>query len=462
MRYFHPGLLQQISLPYRTGYTKDCLTNKISNMRNTLISLIMIVLFSAHSFSQWSKQGLHDLLVHQMQERNDTIYACTSDGIYVRHFLKQDDPWEAVGLQGYDVTDVFFSDDGRILANVRTRLPWYTSVYIKEDNTFELLAEHETIYSGDHHFRMLTTSVTLDTIFDLSASKKTYDGGKSWHGMFETWNMFRFIKTDSEHPNKVWVGGEATALTPILYFSTDYGENFETLPLHGNFFGGDNCTHWIIRNDTTWYVPGEGVIGRSDDGGYTWETLLDVWDGGEMSLYFYDIAFSPADSKILYATGDSYEPVAQERLNIVYSTDEGKNWQLEWHQFEEDHNYPVRKLLVMHDDGRDIIFLGADGVYAFEHPVVNKPDMPDTSFTWDMYPNPASGEFHIRVQNAHEAQATITIHDLQGRKVRQKIIQLGSSDLYQLIMPAGSLEPGAYVVSINDRHNKQTQKLIIH
>ncbi|GEM_PF-2006314 len=431
-------------------------------MSKKIFILIAMILFASNGFSQWSKQGLHHLSVYEMKVQQDTIYACTSDGIFARHFLKQDDPWEAVGLQGHDVTDVFFGNNGRMLANVRTKEPFYSSVYIKDTDTFELLAEHELVYGGSHNFRMLTATQSLDTIFDLSANKKTYDGGETWHGMFEAWNIYRFVKIDPNHPNKIWVGGESANLTPILSFSTDYGNNFENLPLHMNYFDGDNCTHWIIRKDTSWFVPGEGVIGRSNDGGFTWETLLNTWGDPDMALYFYDISFSPADSTIVYTTGDAYNNNnISERLNIIYSTDEGKNWQHEWHQFEEDHKYPVTNMLVMHDDGRDIIFLGADGIYAFEHSEVSTPDQPDASFAWDIYPNPASRKIYIQMQNPPVGQLTISIHDLHGRTIRQERIQQMSSDNDEHVMHVGNLEPGAYMISISHKNNKQTRRLII-
>lgn len=430
-------------------------------MAKKLITLIFFASLFGNVFSQWSEQGLHHLIVHQLQQKGDTIYACTNDGIYARHFLHSDDPWEPVGLHEKDVTDVFFSDDGRILANVRTQQPWYSSIYIRDDNGFELLAEHESEYIGELFYRMLTATPSLDTIFDLSANRLTYDGGETWHSVFEVNNIFRFVKTDKENPERIWVGGEAMSFTPILIVSDDYMESFEYLPLHNNYFQGDNCTHWIIRNDTTWYVPGEGVIGRSDDGGYTWETLLDVWDGGEMSLYYYDIAFSPADSTIMYVTGDGPEPVPGERLNIIYTTDEGQTWQLEWHQFEEDKNYPVRNLLVMHDEGRDIVFLGADGVYSWENTITGTPGMPRDPFSFEIFPNPASHELSIRFYNPVAKNIAVTVHDLHGRTVmKEHAVNVEPGDqLFRLDI--SSLREGIYFVTVDSGSGSKTVKLIV-
>lgn len=415
------------------------------------------------SAAQWSKQGLHHLSIYELKHRDDTLYACTNDGIYTRHAFQPDDPWQAFGLQGKSVSDLFFGADNRLLAHVISKNPWQSTIYITNNDGFEVLAVKDEYYHSAPFFRMLATENTFDTIFNLSANRKTYDGGNTWHELFDFMSTFRFVHIDHQIPGKIWIGGESMIFSPILLFSQDHGNSFESLPLHFNFFAGDNCTHWIIRNDNIWFVAGEGVIGKSKDHGQSWEQVLNVWEDPEKALYFYDIAFSPLDSNIIYTTGGTYSEIADARLNIIYSMDMGESWHHVWHSFEDNTSYPAISMLVLPYEGSDMIFLGAtNGIYTYEHTLTHAPDIPGEPFSFSVFPNPAGETIYLESKGTEWKKLQFTITDLHGRTVIQKTIPAQHKPEHRLAIDISMLCPGIYFCTLRSSDARITQKLIVN
>jgi len=59
-------------------------------------------------------------------------------------------------------------------------------------------------------------------------------------------------------------------------------------------------------NGTDWFAVGEGVIGKTTDGGNSWNQLLNTWSyPTQWNLYIFDIEFSPADKKQTLCYGDA-------------------------------------------------------------------------------------------------------------------------------------------------------------
>jgi hypothetical protein len=72
-----------------------------------------------------------------------------------------------------------------------------------------------------------------------------------------------------------------------------------------------------------------------------------------------------------------------------------------------------------------------------------------------IYPNPTSGEFTI-VSEALTGDARVSIYDVAGREVySQNSTSIGSVLLTQ------KMEPGHYLVRINNARSNQTVKLIV-
>ncbi len=404
---------------------------------------------------------MHHLNLFNLDARGDTIYASTSDGIYRRHAFSPDDDWLPYGLQGKTVSMIAFLEDGRTLAHVWSAQPNISSLYLKDGSSFELFASHNTEYFGGPNFRMMATTVSLDTIIDLSANRRSFDGGNSWEEIFDTMSIFRFVLLDHQEAGRTWIGGESMIFQPILLLSHDYGQQFDWLPLQYQFFAGDNCTHWMIWDEDSWYVAGEGIIGRSDDQGASWETLLNTWEVPEQALYFYDIAFSPADSNFIYTSGDSNNPDVGARLNLIYSPDRGKSWLHEYHSFPGDIAYPVTSILVLTHKGNDIIFFGANGVYAYERSTTDLPRPGPGDTSMKLFPNPASDFVQISMENLPAEGAILSIVDLHGRAVLQKKLAAGASATKEVGLDLHGLSPGLYLCQLQGRNLTLGHKLLI-
>ena len=435
---------------------------KTKTMKTRLFAALCLLCIALPLTAQWSKQGLHPLSIYEIKHRADTLYACTNDGIYVRHAFQPNDPWQAIGLQGKSISNLFFGTGNRMLAHELIQNPLQSAIHIADQNEFEVLVVQDAEYNRAPYFRMLATENTFDTIFNLSANRKTYDGGNTWHEMFDFMSMFRFIQIDPYIPEKMWIGGESMIFSPILLFSEDQGNSFESLPLYGSFFSGDNCTHWLIRNENIWFVPGEGVIAKSEDQGQSWKQVLNTWEDPEKALYFIDIAFSPLDSTIIYTSGGSFSDIANKRLNIIYSMDMGDSWQHVWHSFEDNTSYPVMSMLVLPHEGSDMIFLGADnGIYAYEHTITHAPDMHVSPFSFSVFPNPAGETIYVEANKTTGKELQFAITDMHGRTVLQQAFAAQQSKEYPVAIDINMLDPGIYLCTLQSTEATATKKLIV-
>ena len=227
---------------------------------------------------------------------------------------------------------------------------------------------------GDSQIVYAGTAGPLNT-YAGGAVYKTVDGGASWTKM-NLGNNFDFAVVDlAIDPNDsdiIWIVTSSFGFGGFggtLYRSTDggvtwssifsltpFGGAFLTLALKPNdpntVFTGSGfglITHtfdgvqWnfaqpvpgsALVNDISfdpqdaetlyidWLTPvpwggdGIGKVGRSTDGGATWEVF--ALPAGLNALSFFPLAVDPSDSEVLYA-GDS-------NLGIYKSTDHGQNW----------------------------------------------------------------------------------------------------------------------------------------
>lgn len=122
-------------------------------MKTRLFALLCLLGISLSLAAQWSKQGLHQLSIYEMKHRADTLYACTNDGIYVRHAFQPDDPWQAIGLQGKSISNLFFGTDNRMLAHELSQTPLQSTIHIADQDGFEVLAVQDADYNRAPYFR---------------------------------------------------------------------------------------------------------------------------------------------------------------------------------------------------------------------------------------------------------------------------------------------------------------------
>ncbi|HEY63099.1 MAG TPA: hypothetical protein G4O02_00850 [Caldilineae bacterium] len=125
----------------------------------------------------------------------------------------------------------------------------------------------------------LTTSILYAGAQDCSggypcigALYRTTDGGQNWAAVLTSTNLFRSLVVDHWRPNIVYVADERYR----VYKSTDGGDSWVIIR-HSPQQPGDPPSGHLLAIDPRvpayLYLAGMGWVGRSSDGGGTWEDL---------------------------------------------------------------------------------------------------------------------------------------------------------------------------------------------
>ena len=76
-----------------------------------------------------------------------------------------------------------------------------------------------------------------------------------------------------------------------------------------------------------------------------------------------------------------------------------------------------------------------------------------------VYPNPNNGAFNIKLNTGSTNDVSITVFDIRGRRVFNKIYS--SSINFNETINLGSVESGMYMLQVSDGVNKQTKKIVV-
>jgi photosystem II stability/assembly factor-like uncharacterized protein len=174
---------------------------------------------------------------------------------------------------------------------------------------------------------------------------KTENAGRTWSPIFDNQNIASIgsLAVSPSNPNVIYVGtGEASIRSDIsfgngVYKSTDAGKTWEHIGLDDTRHIGrvlvdpHNPDIVFVAALGHAYGPNEmrGVF-RSTDGGRNWTKVL-FKDANTGAI---DLAFDPADSRIVYATlwnahrppWSTYAPVQGPGSGLYKSTDGGSTW----------------------------------------------------------------------------------------------------------------------------------------
>lgn len=162
---------------------------------------------------------------------------------------------------------------------------------------------------GPVDFHSMTVSaVNPDIVYGYYRQlQRSADGGQTWE---EAKGMIQPISLSSD-PTRESVVYAATQNGVLI--SEDKGDTWKSL---SSQLDGGPVSTFVLKPDATYaltYSLKLGGMGKSTDGGNTWQRVEEIFDG-EVVLY---IAFSKTDSRV-YALTES---------NSVYkSTDEGLSW----------------------------------------------------------------------------------------------------------------------------------------
>jgi len=421
-----------------------------------IIIVILIFLATITNNAQWSYFGLGNTKTTDLTIYNDTLYASTYTGIYKKSVLSSDTIWFPCGMQGTHV--------------VQTLVPEYqTFICVAEINSSYTTQMYKSIDGGDS-FSLMKNSISLtnsynyldkiahaegnyDTLYFLDHQLSTFNGGSTWDTLSNIIDLVnRFIKVNPENHHQILIGGETMFFGPYLQTSLDDGENWDMLPNMASYFAGDNVVHDMVIDGTDWFAVGEGVIGKTSDGGTSWEQLLNIWDyPAHWGLYITDIEFSPNDKNILYATGHGY---AVDIIPLLYSPDSGITWDTlscKPANLPNDSQTNVTCLAVKNTSEGDKVFIGGEGIYKYKKQFTGIPHTTSGN-RFTIFPNPASSEFTITIP---PSVTEVQIIDVQG-SVLVKRMTKGQTELSFEIQ-----NMGIYFVQIITNNSIVSQKLIV-
>ena len=260
----------------------------------------------------------------KMHVDGDTLYVCTSQGLYSKDLSSEESVWQLVGFKDIPLQDYVRRGDDilalRFNVNGDFLLLSHDGGKTYEDITPDVFREHtgwkEVLTNLVQHptdpNTLLVSSVPMGLFQSL-------DFGLTWDKLTDI--MPGFIGYHPLNPNVIYNSGEDDVMSPRVNISYDGGHtwNFLRLP-----FPGDNCVHQIAfhpTNPVKWIVGGEGVVYTSMDNGFTWD-IQNFWEDARRVAYWFFTVFDNENSDIVYMAG------VADKLKVMCSTDGGNSWSI--------------------------------------------------------------------------------------------------------------------------------------
>ncbi|HWJ91638.1 MAG TPA: carbohydrate-binding protein, partial [Flavisolibacter sp.] len=129
-------------------------------------------------------------------------------------------------------------------------------------------------------------------------------------------------------------------------------------------------------------------------------------------------------------------PAGQQTLRIVTTDAKGSGWNINWWQITNNTS-----------TGQAVKLATSGGTEVFSESI-------------EVFPNPVTDRFFLKVDNNQTGMMNIEISDMTGKVQKQFSVIKQSSGSTQTYLPAGALAPGSYVVKVNMSGWTGTAKLI--
>jgi hypothetical protein len=315
----------------------------------------------------WRFVGLATESIVLLETQGHDLVAGTPNGLFRADPRVRTPAWHPIGLSGRWVEAVLPLDSRTFLGAVRifgleedsTSL-WRTTNAGGDWRPFQNGFGAGGVSNQVQALGRLSTETLLAG--SGSTIAKSTDGGRTWRRVRGDWwaaAAMRVIETDPHWPELAWAGGETGFFQPFLLKSSDGGESWTELQASST---GDNA-HYSIAVDPAdsaqVYSGMEGRLVRSQDGGATWQTVLEP----ATYPYFFGVAVSSVNPEEVFSAGAANRQGTQD-LVLYMSSDRGDTW------VPIVYPTPVqggaRALVLVEATGMRTVYLGTgQGVYAY-------------------------------------------------------------------------------------------------
>jgi len=308
---------------------------------------------------EFTHQGLSGLIIKRLYQQQDNILALTNNGLYQQQ--PQQNSWQLIGLEGYELQDLAMITDQHWLAAVNLQNDTESAgIHLQEsfdagDSWLEVSrpfgenGEHEGIYAL--HYDPLQQRLYATGHGVLAQSDNL---GISWQKLQGDWNMLAQPNSAlalTPERSQIWWGGQGAIENGVLFsyrLADGHTQAFsELLP--------DPSVYYNVRfANNAVYACGEGGIVMTTNNGASWTSLLPEAN----HRFYFDVAIDPNRNGRLYTAGWNKSFSEPQPLILQWSDDAGQSWQSLQYQGVADLFGGVRSMLLVQQQQQSYLYLG--------------------------------------------------------------------------------------------------------
>ena len=260
---------------------------------------------NSQSSKHWESLNLNMKLVRELRIHKNLLFACACrDGLFRLDTRAVLSGWEYLGFADttlardllYGVTSVFIDSKETVFVGISTpetdgiglfRSIDYGLTWIPSDSGIRP-PDSSTVFPISTQVQAIEGISSPQQVMMLGMEASIYkstDGGLFWkivNGRSDAGGLgIHTIEFNTAKPNEVWAGGESGRFAPLLFFSDDFGNNWNDINLfphiaaHG--FSSDNAVYDIVSNpdnENIVYLGMKGLVLKSVDKGKSWSCVL--------------------------------------------------------------------------------------------------------------------------------------------------------------------------------------------
>lgn len=316
---------------------------------------------------EWRALGLDGKTVNQMQLFDNDLYVATNSGLFKYTVGGIAGDFDAMGFDAQNVQAIEVIDEGHLIASVYDKSGNHApALYLSDDDgdTWDPAPQ----FGEDAPEPVLDFAIHPDDpevwyASGLGVIAKSVDGGQTWEAIFGTWGALTtgisVVTVNPDGAKEIWAGGQGSIENGFLLRSENESNWDEWADLVENPSTVKEITFGEKGPDHI-FVGFEGALLETEDGGETWQALIDSDEG----KFFFGICTSESGPEQFYAGGwlKTSDP---QPLKLHITSDGGETFKEEI--YESEPYGGIWEMVIKSDgtSGKDVLYLGLDkgGVY---------------------------------------------------------------------------------------------------